>query len=116
MGLTRDDPLAGAPVFHDSFVESGKGTGGLWFWPLWVSRAFVLVLGDLNSKKATPTVEVLNGLEKRDCHVPVGKASFASRETPWNVWVLSFPSVDLKVASRVIVWQLVGLSRSVRGS
>ena len=92
-GLTRHDPLAGAPVFHDSFVESeqaplttGKGTGGLWSWPLWVSRAFVLVLGELNSKKATPIVEVLNGLEKRDCHVPVGKASFASRETPWDVW------------------------------
>ena len=42
-GLTCDDPLAGAPVFHYSFVESeqasltaGKGTGGLWSWPLWV--------------------------------------------------------------------------------
>ena len=34
------------------------------------------------------------------------KASFASRETPWDVWVLSFPSTG----------QLVGLSRSVRGS
>ena len=73
-GLTRDDPLAGAPVFHDSYVEceqasltSGKGTGGLWSWSLWGSRTFVLVLGELNSKKATPTVEVLNGLEKREC-------------------------------------------------
>ena len=100
-------------------------TGGLWSWPLWVSRALALVLGELNSKKGTPTVEVLNGLEKRDCYVPVGKVSFASRETPWDVWVLSFPSVDLKVAvswwrkkkeMSVIVWQLVGLSRSVRGS
>ena len=60
-GLTRDDPLAGAPVFHVSLAESeqaslttGKRTGGLWSWPLWVSRAFVLVLGELNSKKATP--------------------------------------------------------------
>ena len=60
-GLTRDDPLAGEPVFHISLVESeqaslaaGKGTGGLWSWPLWVSRAFVLVLGELNSTKATP--------------------------------------------------------------
>ena len=26
------------------------------------------------------------------------EASFASRETPWDVWVLSFPSVNLKVA------------------
>ena len=52
----------------------------------------------------------------------MGKASFASRETLWDVWVLSFPSVDLKVARRkkkvmsVIERQLVGLSRSVRGS
>ena len=59
--LTRGDRLAGAPVFHYSFVESeqaflttGKGTGGLWSWPLWVSRALVLVLGELNSKKWTP--------------------------------------------------------------
>ena len=41
------------------------------------------------------------------------------------VWVLSFPSVDLKVAMSswrekkvmsVIVWQLVGMSRSVSAS
>ena len=60
-GLTRDDLLAGAPVFHISLVESeqaslttGKGTGGLWSWPFRVSRAFVLALGELNSKNPTP--------------------------------------------------------------
>ena len=90
-----------------------------------MSSALILVLGELNSKKGTPTVEVLNGLDKRGCRVPVGKASFAPRETPCGVRVLSFPSVDLKVAMSwwgkekvmlVIVWQLVGLSRSLRGS
>ena len=35
-------------------LTTGKGTGGLWSWPLWVSGAFVLVLGELNSNKATP--------------------------------------------------------------
>ena len=64
-------------------------------------------------------VEVLKGLEKRDCHFSDGKASSASRQIFWDVWIPSFPSVDLKVAvswrknkkaMSMNEWQLAGLS------
>ena len=101
-GLTRDDPLAGAPVFHDSFVsplkkaQVGSGLGPF------VSRAFVLVLGELKGNKATPRVEVLNGLEKRDCHVPVGQGVFRLQRDPVGC-LGSFVSVGGSEGRNVVV-------------
>ena len=105
-GLTRDDPLAGAPVFHDSFAEGEQAS-------LTTEKRhrWALVLGELNSKKATPTVEVLNGLEKRDCHVPVGEGVFCLQRDPVGC-LGSFVSVGgpegricRGAESKKIVWQ-----------
>ena len=81
-GLTRDDPLAGAPVFHVSLVEASKPLSplenaqvGSGLGPFG-SRAFVQVLGELNSKKATPFSRGLERASKAGLPCPCGKGVF----------------------------------------
>ena len=93
---------------HSPLEKAQVGSG----LPLWVSRAFFLVLGELNSKKATPVGRGLSLWER--CLPPRGRSLC-------DVWILSFPSVDLKVAvswrkkrkkaMSMNEWQLFGLSR-----
>ena len=66
---------------EETQVGSGLGPFGcpepsFWSW------------GTSTARKRRPSVDVLNGIEKRDRHFSV-KGVF---------WILSFPSVDLKVA------------------
>ena len=88
-GLLRGDPLAGAAAFdaclkdgEQASLTVGQGTSDLWSWGFGCPGTSFGSWENPTARRRRPLVEVLNGLEKRDCHFSVGKASSASRQIP----------------------------------